>query len=464
MVLGPGGTPMSSVEEGVEATLRLIDGPVAGRRDGRLLQRHARVAAGRPGRRRRRSPPAVGGERAPRRPVVTRWIVDGMNVVGSRPTGWWHDRPGAMQQLVHELQALGRAGHGRVRRPPVRGAGRRGRRRAVRVARRPRTRLTTTSPRSSPTTPTRPGSASSPPTAISPSACARTGRPSWGRSSFATGFSMSDPRYSVAMLDWLACAARGRGEPAARAARELGDAVAFAGTAGHVLDFDDTYLPGHRPPERADGSGRARGGGRARAERRRGARRLRGGLRGDGRVWRARAIRRSTTGAGIRPRCAAGSGPPWRRRHCSAARGTTRWRSRWRARAGCGRRSGRTRSRSRSASRRRAASMRRAWRRPARGCRSSARRRGSSRRPAGATRSRTAGASPPGPAVADNWIKAWPCCLQTHGAIEAADRLTGRPGRARGAGRHGPPGVAAGGGGGARARATACRRSSRSRT
>jgi predicted RNA-binding protein with PIN domain len=38
---------------------------------------------------------------------VTRWIVDGMNVIGSRPTGWWHDRPGAMQQLVHELGALG---------------------------------------------------------------------------------------------------------------------------------------------------------------------------------------------------------------------------------------------------------------------------------------------------------------------------------------------------------------------
>ena len=29
-----------------------------------------------------------------------------MNVIGSRPTGWWHDRPGAMQQLVHELLAL----------------------------------------------------------------------------------------------------------------------------------------------------------------------------------------------------------------------------------------------------------------------------------------------------------------------------------------------------------------------
>jgi predicted RNA-binding protein with PIN domain len=37
---------------------------------------------------------------------VTRWIVDGMNVIGSRPTGWWHDRHGAMQQLVHELDVL----------------------------------------------------------------------------------------------------------------------------------------------------------------------------------------------------------------------------------------------------------------------------------------------------------------------------------------------------------------------
>jgi 2-methylcitrate dehydratase PrpD len=50
--------------------------------------------------------------------------------------------------------------------------------------------------------------------------------------------------YRVAFLDWLACAARGAREPAAMAARALGDPVAFAGTAGHVLDFDDTYLPG----------------------------------------------------------------------------------------------------------------------------------------------------------------------------------------------------------------------------
>jgi predicted RNA-binding protein with PIN domain len=35
-----------------------------------------------------------------------RWIVDGMNVIGSRPTGWWRDRPGAMRDLVEELDAF----------------------------------------------------------------------------------------------------------------------------------------------------------------------------------------------------------------------------------------------------------------------------------------------------------------------------------------------------------------------
>ncbi len=55
-------------------------------------------------------------------------------------------------------------------------------------------------------------------------------------------------RYRHALLDWLACAARGSREPAAAAARGAGDGllerVAAAGTAGHVLDFDDTYAPG----------------------------------------------------------------------------------------------------------------------------------------------------------------------------------------------------------------------------
>ena len=37
---------------------------------------------------------------------MTRWLVDGMNVIGSRPTGWWRDRPGAMRDLVEQLQAL----------------------------------------------------------------------------------------------------------------------------------------------------------------------------------------------------------------------------------------------------------------------------------------------------------------------------------------------------------------------
>ena len=54
--------------------------------------------------------------------------------------------------------------------------------------------------------------------------------------------------YRVAFLDWLACAVRGAREPAAHAARAAGDGllerVTWAGTAGHVLDYDDTYSPG----------------------------------------------------------------------------------------------------------------------------------------------------------------------------------------------------------------------------
>jgi predicted RNA-binding protein with PIN domain len=32
-----------------------------------------------------------------------RWIVDGMNVIGSRPDGWWNDRERAMVALVDRL-------------------------------------------------------------------------------------------------------------------------------------------------------------------------------------------------------------------------------------------------------------------------------------------------------------------------------------------------------------------------
>jgi len=57
-----------------------------------------------------------------------------------------------------------------------------------------------------------------------------------------------DPAYLTAFRDWLACAFAGRRERAARAARAAGggllERVAWLGAAGHVLDFDDTYLPG----------------------------------------------------------------------------------------------------------------------------------------------------------------------------------------------------------------------------
>jgi predicted RNA-binding protein with PIN domain len=33
-----------------------------------------------------------------------RWIVDGMNVIGARPDGWWKDRDGAMLRLVDGLE------------------------------------------------------------------------------------------------------------------------------------------------------------------------------------------------------------------------------------------------------------------------------------------------------------------------------------------------------------------------
>ena len=37
------------------------------------------------------------------------WLVDGNNVMGSRPDGWWRDRGGAMQRLVAELDGLAAA-------------------------------------------------------------------------------------------------------------------------------------------------------------------------------------------------------------------------------------------------------------------------------------------------------------------------------------------------------------------
>jgi 2-methylcitrate dehydratase PrpD len=52
------------------------------------------------------------------------------------------------------------------------------------------------------------------------------------------------PSYEGSLLDWMACAYAGRGQGSVAAAAAAGDTTTTAGTAGHVLDFDDTYLPG----------------------------------------------------------------------------------------------------------------------------------------------------------------------------------------------------------------------------
>jgi uncharacterized protein YaiI (UPF0178 family) len=34
-----------------------------------------------------------------------RWLIDAMNVIGSRPDGWWRDREGAVRKLVDQVSA-----------------------------------------------------------------------------------------------------------------------------------------------------------------------------------------------------------------------------------------------------------------------------------------------------------------------------------------------------------------------
>jgi predicted RNA-binding protein with PIN domain len=56
-----------------------------------------------------------------------RWLVDGMNVIGTRPDAWWRDRHGAMVRLVDMLERWAAAGGREVTvvfeqppRPPIR--------------------------------------------------------------------------------------------------------------------------------------------------------------------------------------------------------------------------------------------------------------------------------------------------------------------------------------------------------
>jgi predicted RNA-binding protein with PIN domain len=42
--------------------------------------------------------------------ATDRWLVDGMNVIGSRPDGWWRDRGKAIRRLTEQLERFARAG------------------------------------------------------------------------------------------------------------------------------------------------------------------------------------------------------------------------------------------------------------------------------------------------------------------------------------------------------------------
>lgn len=59
---------------------------------------------------RRTLPPARGGGQA----GAVDYVVDGMNVIGSRPDGWWRDRAGARRRLVEALARFAAAGGHRV--------------------------------------------------------------------------------------------------------------------------------------------------------------------------------------------------------------------------------------------------------------------------------------------------------------------------------------------------------------
>jgi predicted RNA-binding protein with PIN domain len=72
----------------------------------------------------RRSATKEGGSRR-------RWIVDGMNVIGSRPDGWWNDPDRAVRRFIEELDRFGRTREEEItavfdRRPPEVAPGRHG--------------------------------------------------------------------------------------------------------------------------------------------------------------------------------------------------------------------------------------------------------------------------------------------------------------------------------------------------
>ena len=45
---------------------------------------------------------------------MTRWLVDGMNVIGSRPDRWWNDPEKAIRRLIDELDRYAEETHEEV--------------------------------------------------------------------------------------------------------------------------------------------------------------------------------------------------------------------------------------------------------------------------------------------------------------------------------------------------------------
>lgn len=59
-------------------------------------------------RRRMTQPTRVRRRVGDRTHEARRWLVDGMNLIGSRPDGWWNDPDRAVRRLIDELDRYGR--------------------------------------------------------------------------------------------------------------------------------------------------------------------------------------------------------------------------------------------------------------------------------------------------------------------------------------------------------------------
>lgn len=60
------------------------------------------------------SPSSSPRSPAPRDDGVVHRVVDAMNVIGSRPDGWWRDRGGAIRRLIGQVDRWAERGEERV--------------------------------------------------------------------------------------------------------------------------------------------------------------------------------------------------------------------------------------------------------------------------------------------------------------------------------------------------------------